>query len=225
MQNKQYFLDFLSGQGRVNVIFEPFIRRSHTEALIWRRGPHLWNTPAAYAATLVALAPRTRTDMVFCDMRMFVGSEKEELIRAIESWRNTEGIGFGVICDNEQDLSIAEASPAVCTAAVYGNAVSNRVPVIRMDGILAEAIARGDAGWYAGDNAEKALEEARGRIRILGGLGREFVLQGSPVKIYEKVERLAEKYPGQWACGSGFEIPDDHYLELISVLGAFGRIR
>ena len=225
MQNKQYFLDFLSGNRTVNVIFEPFIRRTHTETLIWRRSPLLWDTPEHYVDTLVALAPRTRADVVFCDMRIFAGEEKEQLIDAIEHCPGESEIGFGVICDHAEDLEIAETSHAICSAAVYGNAISKRLPTIRMDGTLAEAITRGDAGWYASNNAKEALKTADGRIRILGGLGRELVLRGSPVKIYEEVERLAAEYPGQWACGSGFEIPDDNYLQLISILGAFGRIR
>ena len=224
MQNKQYFLNFICGSGTVNVIFEPFIRRAHAETLIWRRSPHLWDTPEHYVDTLVALAPRTRADVVYCDMRIFEGLEKEKLIRAIKN-SGEDKIGFGVICDRAEDLEIAEACHAICSAAVYGNTVSNRLPIIRMNGTLADAITRGDAGWYASNNAEEALNAADGRIRILGGLGRELVLRGSPVKIYEEVERLAAEYPGQWACGSGFEIPDDNYLQLISILGAFGRIR
>ena len=225
MQNKRYFLDFLSGKGSVNVIFEPFISRAHTETLIWRRGAHLWETPAAYVDTLFSLSPRTRSDVVFCDMRAFPDPQKEELLRTIENFRDAEDIGFGVICEVEKDLFLAERCPAVITAAVYGGAVSKRLPLIRMDGTLEDAIARNDAGWYASDDAAAHLKKAEGRIRILGGLGRQLVLATSPVEIYGAVADLAAEYPGQWACGSGFEIPDDRYLELISVLGAFGRIR
>jgi len=225
MQDKQYFLDFLAGHGTANVLFEPFVGRLHTETLIWRRGEHLWDTPAHYVDTLLALSERTRADVIFCDMRFCADAEKEELIRAMESRRETDGVGFAVICDNPEDLALAENSPAVCSAAVYGNAVSNRLPVIRMDGTLTDAIARGDCAWYAAERAEQHLTDAGGRIRILGGLGRGFILGGSPVNIYAEVERLAAAYPGQWACGSGFEIPAENYLELISLLGAFGRIR
>lgn len=225
MQDKQYFLDFLEGRGTVNVLFEPFISRIHTETLIWRRGGHLWDTPETYVDTLAALSRRTRADMVFCDMRNYADAEKEYLLHAMENYTETDGIGFGVICGCKEDLALAEKSNAVYSAAVYGNAAAERLPVIRMDGTLADAIARGDAGWYASTNAEQYLLEADGRIRILGGLGREFVLHGSPVNIYAEVERLAKEYPGQWACGSGFEVPAENYLELISLLGAFGRIR
>lgn len=225
MQDKQYFLDFLAGHGKSNVIFEPFISRVHTETLIWRRGKHLWDTPEAYIDTLVALSERTRADVVFCDMRTYANAEKEHLIHAMDMYPDANGIGFGVICDKAEDLALAEKSKSICVAAVYGEAKSDFVPVIRMDGFLQDAIERGDAGWFAQDNAEEHLQQSGRRIRILGGLGQNIVLKSSPVEIYAEVERLAKTYPGQWSCGSGFEIPQENYLELISLLGAFGRIR
>ena len=225
MQDKQYFLDFLAGHGTANVLFEPFVGRMHTETLIWRRGEHLWDTPGHYVDTLLALSERTRADVIFCDMRYYASAEKEELIHTMEARQETAEVGFAVICDNAEDLALAENSPVVCSAAVYGHACSERLPVIRMDGRLEDAIARGDRAWYAADCAEQHLNAAGETIRILGGLGRDFILGGSPVNIYAEVERLAAAYPGQWACGSGFEIPEENYLELISLLGAFGRIR
>ena len=225
MQDKQVFLDFLSGHGKENVLFEPFISRIHTETLIWRRGKHLWDTPEAYVNTLVELSRRTRADVIFGDMREYTVQEKERMLCAMETYPKSEGVGFAVICETQEDLTLAETCPAVCLVAVYGTAVSGKLPIIRMEGTLADAIVRGDAGWYADNCAEQALAEADGRIRILGGLGRTFILNGSPVGTYDGVERLAGKYPGQWACGSGFEIPAENYLELISLLGAFGRIR
>ncbi len=227
-QNKQYFLDFLVGHAKQNVLFEPFIRRSHAETLIWRRGEHLWDTPDAYVNTLAALSHRTRADVVFCDIRLFADDKKFALIHAIESYDNMDGIGFGIICGNEHDLKLAEDSTTVCTAAVYGGAVSDILPIIRMDGSLEDAIKRGDSGWYAPMNAETYLQyvkQSNSKMRILGGLGRDFILRGAPIEIYSTVERLSHEYFGMWACGSGFEIPDDNYLELISLLGAFGRIR
>jgi len=225
MQDKQYFLDFLNGHGQSNVLFEPFISRIHTETLIWRRGVHLWDTPEAYVDTLVALSQRTRADVVFCDMRNYTYDENKRLIHAIEMYLDADGVGFGVICDQTRDLAIAENSESVCIAAVYGKANSNSLPIIRMDGSLQDAIERGDSGWFTQDNAEEYLRKSNGQIRILGGLGKNTVLKSSPVEIYAEVERLANAYPGQWGCGSGFEIPEENYLELISLLGAFGRIR
>lgn len=224
MQNKQYFIDFLSGCGTKNVLFEPFVTRLHTETLIWRRGSHLWNTPEAYTDTLLALSGRTRSDVVFCDMRYFADKEKERLLRSIEKYAS-ESIGFAVICDNAKDLRLADSCTAICAAAVYGQAKSSRLPTIRMDGDVFDAIDNGDSGWYAKDNAEFYLQSVNGKIKILGGLGQNVILDTSPVNIYATVEHLASRYPGQWACGSGFEISEEHYLELISLLGAFGRIR
>lgn len=226
MQNRQYFLDFLAGCGTTSVLFEPFILRQHTETLIWRRGKHLWDSPEAYVDTLAALSCRTQADVVFCDMRHYITeTEKETLLQAADNYSGNDDIGFAVLCNTAEDLKLAEKHPSICAAAVYGNACSASLPIIRMDGSLQDSIARGDAGWYAESHAEQYLLESKGKIRILGGLGREFVLGGSPVNIYAEVERLAKTYPGQWACGSGFEIPEENYLELISVLGAFGRLR
>ena len=224
MQNKKYFIDYLIGHRTENVLFEPFINRLHVETLIWRRGRQLWSTPEAYVDTLISLSRRARADVVFCDMRSYTYDEKERLLRATEAYAGDD-IGFAVICDQREDLEFAETFPSICSAAVYGEARSERIPVIRMDGSLSDAIGRGDSGWYARDNAEQHLQEANGSIRILGGLGGELFSDGEPVKIYTEVERLAASYPGQWACGSGGEISDKNYLELISLLGAFGRIR
>lgn len=224
MQNRLYFLDYLIGCGTKNVLFEPFVNRIHTETLIWRRGTHLWDTPEAYTDTLFALSRRTRSDVIFCDMRRFADNQKEHLFWSIEKYA-FENVGFAVICDNEEDLMLADRCSIICAAAVYGHARSKHLPTIRMDGDVFDAIENGDSGWYAEDDAEFYLQKVKGKIRILGGLGRNVILNSSPVNIYATVERLAASYPGQWACGSGFEIPAENYLELISLLGAFGKIR
>lgn len=225
MQDKQCFLDFLLGNGKSNVLFEPFISQVHTETLIWRRGRHLWDTPEAYVDTLVALSERTRADVVYCDMRTYTDAEKERLLHAIEVYPEINGVGFGIICERAEDLALAENNQSICIAAVYGEARSSSIPIIRMDGSLQDAMERGDSGWFAQDHAEEYLRQSNGKIRILGGLGKNLLLNSSPVEIYAVVERLAMTYPGQWSCGSGFEIPEKNYLELISLLGAFGRIR
>ncbi len=221
----RYFTDFLLGKGSVNVIFEPFIPRDNVENLIWRRGEHLWHTPSSYLDTLASLTDRTRADVVFADIRSFNDEEKAETVRFIEEYSTDDGIGFALICDSGADIALAESCEKICCVAAYGEITSEKLPVIRMDGSVEDAIGRGDSGYFALENAEELLGKYGDRIRILGGLGRDFVLGSSPVTIYSYVEELAKKYPGKWACGSGTSIGGQNYLELISLLGAFARIR
>ena len=108
---------------------------------------------------------------------------------------------------------------------LYGDLTSEKLPVIRLDGSIEDAIARGDAGYFAERGYEDLLNEYGGKIRILGGLGVEEIISAQPVEIYNKVEEIFRRYPGQWACGSGGVLGEGNYLELISLLGAFGRVR
>ena len=44
------------------------------------------------------------------------------------------------------------------------------------------------------------------------------------MKIRKTVEKLALKYRGKWACGSGGMIANKYYLELASMLCAYSKI-
>lgn len=223
-KNKQYFLDFLSGTATVRAFFEPFMDRAMAETLIWRRGSHLWDTPAAYLDTLASCTDRTRSDMLFADLRVFSGSDKECLVAEISAFRQKDSrTGIGVICDCREDVALSE-NVADCLC-LYGDTLSEKVPVIRMDGTPEEAIARGESGWFAPDHALTYLAACGDRIRILGGLGAAELCTLKPVAIYDTVAAIAARYPTQWACGSGGCIDHAHYLEFISMLGAYGRIR
>lgn len=220
--DKRHFLDFLCGFGTVNVLFEPFLSHTHAETLIWRRGSHLWDTAEHTLDTLTYLTERTQTDMVFADIRALSDDSKNEMLAAVTEFREKSALGYGIICDSK-DIPLCES---VCDClCVYGDGMSSKVPIIRMDGSVGDAVSRGDCGWYCREEAEKYLAEYGDKIRILGGLGINTIVGGSPVKIYARVERTAHEYRGKWACGSGGMIPDENYLELISLLGAFARIR
>lgn len=223
-RDKQHFLNFLAGQGTVPVLFEPFFSQKHTETLIWRRGEHLWNTPQNALNTLTFLTERTQADVVFMDIRQATTDKKKEILSAISVISQDNPIGYGVICDHH-DIELCEGVEEICCLCVYGNATSSKYPIIRMDGSIEDAIARGDCGWFCTAHAEEYLHSYGDKIRILGGLGVDTLIDGSPVAIYERIEKIARDYPQKWACGSGGLIPDDHYLELISMLGAFARIR
>ena len=86
-----------------------------------------------------------------------------------------------------------------------------------------EAMERGDAGWFAENGAEEALERTGGRIRILGGLGTGRL--SLPAPLYARTEAIDARYPGLWAVGSGGVIGDEEYLGLIAMLGAYAQIR
>ena len=222
-RNKRYFLDFLAGNGTKNVIFEPFLHRTHAETLIWRRGKHLWDTPEQVVDTLASLTERTRADCYFVDLRIYDDPGKRAVLAAGEAHRSADpDLGFGVICE-AADIPLAEKAADVL--AVFGRGCSDCCPVIRMDGTPEETTRDGCSGWFAPDRAEEYLERYGGKIRILGGLGVDRIVHGAPVDTYAETQRLAAKWGRQWACGSGGEIPAENYLELISLLGSFGRIR
>lgn len=221
--NKEYFISFLRGKGKKAVIFEPFVSRTHTETLIWRRGDELWDTPQHYIDTLVSLSERTLSDVIFADMRLYDFGGKRRLLEYI-SHKDFSPRGFGIITDSSNDIASAEESGADVIAA-YGDIKSKALPTIRMDGDIENAILLGYDGWYAPDSAKEYLTKYGDKIRVLGGLGVKWVEGSSPMEIYTEVGEIHKQYGSSWACGSGGEISSDKYLELISLLGAFGRIR
>ena len=222
-KSKQHFLDFLNGKSTKNTLFEPMISRSNTESLIYRRSDALWSTPAEYIKTLLSLAERIETYFAYIDLHTF---PREEYCALIESAERRKAManhfGFGFICYSQDEVdAVIPVADCVC---IYGDAVTDAVPVIRMDGCIEDAISRGDSGWFARNDAGRYLEIYGDRIRILGGLGVDFIENSTPVRIYSAVEELAEKYRGKWACGSGGMVQNKNYLEFISMLGAYSRI-
>lgn len=217
------FYKLSSRRGKKAVIFEPFVSRTHTETLIWRRGDELWDTPEHYIDTLVSLSERTMSDVIFADMRLFDFGGKRRLLEYI-SHKDFSPRGFGIITDSSDDIAFAEESGADVIAA-YGDIKSKALPTIRMDGDIENAILLGYDGWYASDSAKEYLTKYGDKIRVLGGLGVKWVEGSSPMEIYTEVGEIHKQYGSSWACGSGGEISSDKYLELISLLGAFGRIR
>lgn len=223
-RSKQNFLDFLSGKGSLPVIFEPFLSFTHAETLIWRRGKHLWDTPDSYIDTLAYLTERTQADMIFPDLRRYDSAGKTALLDEITKFSKNTSLGTGIICDSD-DIEMFENTPGIDCLCVYGKGKSEKLPVIRMDGSAEDAVLRGDSAWFCPDHAEDYLDTYRGKLLILGGLGLDTLVGGSPVGIYDRVEKIWQTFGSGWACGSGGTVPDENYLELISLLGAFARIR
>ena len=221
-RDKRIFLDFLVGHGTRPVLFEPFLSKRHTETLIWRRGSKLWDTAAHTVGTLVSQTERTRADVLFLDLRPMDPEEKRAAVREIRAAREKNALlGFGVIGETDEDVILGEeAADALC---LYGTKTSDRLPVIRMDGTLRDAIRRGDAAWFAQSDAEDALRESDGRIRVCGGLGIDRL--SNPAEVYARIERLTAEYGAAWAVGSGGVIPEEDYLGLIAMLGAYARVR
>ena len=173
---------------------------------------------------MLSVAERTQSDVMVCDVGLFRGDKKLMLIEYLRKYMlKGRPIGTCVICHSQEDVDMA--SDIADCLGVYGNAKSKIAPVIRMDGTIEEAIARGDSGWFARDNVEHYLKNYGDKIRILGGLGAEFIQSASPAKIQKSIERLAAKYKGKWAVGSGGIVSKDKYLELASMLWAFLKLR
>ena len=223
-RNKKYFLAFLNGNPEKNVLFEPFISKGLTEALIWRRGEHVWDTPDEYISTLVSCTERTRSDMFFLDPADFSQDIRASLTEALGRYRASgQAVGAGIICRTEEDVeTFSGLADCICA---YNGVRSEKVPCIMMDGTPEDALAGGYSGFFAAKDARGLLRKFGGRIRILGGLGVDFIVGSNPVSIYDAVDEICADHPGIWACGSGGMVPDANYLEFISLLGAFGRMR
>jgi len=133
-------------------LFEPFIDNMIAEQLIWRRGEHLWNTPALYIDTLVSLNERTVSDVIIADSRLFE-TDLPEFYRAVSDYAD-DRIRFVALCGSEESARMADRCSGVCAVGIYGSTASEK-PVIRMDGTPEEAIATGCVGWFAPYDAER----------------------------------------------------------------------
>ncbi len=220
---KNFMRILLSDEPGEPTLFEPFIHARIAEQLIWRRGEHLWDTPDMYIDTLMALNELTVSDVVIADTRQF-GGELDRLYHTIVKYAD-DRIRFVTICDTEDSARLADRCGGVCAVAVYGDIEANK-PAIRMDGTVENAIQSGYAGWYAPIKAEEYWDEYGDRIAILGGLGAEYLTSTGPASIHRRIERLYTVTDNRrYATGSGGMLPEQHYLELISMLGVYKRYK
>ena len=105
--NKRYFLDFLLGTGDVHVLFEPYFSRENAEALIWRRGDHLWDSPKEYIKTMLSVAERTQSDVMVCDIGLFGGNNKLLFIEYLRKYMlKGRPVGTCVICHSQDDVDM-----------------------------------------------------------------------------------------------------------------------
>ena len=130
-RDKHLFLDFLAGRGAVPVLFEPFLSRRHTETLIWRRGPKLWDTAGHTVSTLVSQTERTRADMLLLDFRPLSFEEKQAAARELRIAREENPfLGFRAIryCLAREDLYRTQLR-ALLRASAFGD-IRIMVPLV-----------------------------------------------------------------------------------------------
>ncbi len=213
----------LSDEPGEPTLFEPYIHTKIAEQLIWRRGEHLWSTPEMYISTLLVLNECTNSDVVIADTRGFADS-MEELYRAMVQ-NASDTLRFVALCHTAEAAEQADRCGAVCAVGVFGD-VTSRKPMLRMDGTVEEAIRSGCAGWYAPRHAESNWNEFGAEIAILGGLGADYIASTGPASIHRRCEELYRVTDNRkYATGSGGCVAEDHYLELISLLGIYKRYK
>lgn len=204
-------------------LFEPFIDSRIAEQLIWRRGKHLWNTPELYIDTLAALNERTVSDVIVADTRGF-GASLDALYETINGYAD-DHMAFICLCDTMESAKRADLCGGVCAVAVYGN-VKSKKPMIKMDGLPEDAIVSGCAGWFAPCDAERYWAEYGDKIAILGGLGVPYLTSTGPVTIHTRCEKLYDRTKNvRYALGSGGCMPQENYLEFISMLGIYKKYK
>lgn len=207
------------------VLFAPFVSRYLTEQLIWRRGPHLWQTPHSYIDTITSLRERTYADVVIADARLFP-DDMGAFADAMEQFA-VDGIRYVALCDTPAQAHYFDAVDSVCAIGIYGEIQIGKLPVIAMEHAISTAIAAGCAGWYCRDGQlETHWKDTHTKIAILGGLGENWVSDASPTAIHHRVESCFHNTASvRMAIGSGGILPDTAYLSLISLLGIYRRYR
>lgn len=222
--------EFLTGTKGGAVLFEPYISKTNTETLIWRRGPELWDCAEHYFFTQLSLAERCLSDCVILNLGFFGDSKNKEKLISMTISKDNDDKEFCVICGNRNESKLCETmnengSARIGVLGLYTDAASRRTPSVRMDGRIEDAVARGESGYYVRCGIRSCIEKYSNDIRLLGGLGTEFVSSSKPVSIYSEIDEIFGMSHGCWAVGSGGEISADNYLQLISLLGAYLRLK
>ena len=222
--------EFLTGKKGGAVLFEPYISKTNTETLIWRRGRELWDRAEHYFFTQLSLAERCLSDCVIIDLNFFGDSENKEKLISLTASADYVGKEFCVICGNRDESELCECmnekgNARVDVLGLYENAASLHTPSVRMDGTVEEAVKRGESGYFVRSGIRSCIENYGNDIRLLGGLGAEFISSSKPASIYAEIDEIFGVSGGNWAIGSGGEIPADNYLQLISLLGAYLRLK
>lgn len=222
--------EFLTGKKGGAVLFEPYISKTNTETLIWRRGLELWDRAEHYFFTQLSLAERCLSDCVILDLDFFGDRENKEKLISLTASADHAGKEFCVICEDRDESELCErmnekGNARIGVLGLYGNAASMRTPSVRMDGTIEEAVKRGESGYFVRSGIRSCIEKYGDDIHLLGGLGTEFISSLKLASIYAEIDEVFGISGGNWAVGSGGEISADNYLQLISLLGAYLRLK
>ena len=220
---KNFMRVLLTDEPGEPTLFEPFIHTALAEQLIWRRGEHLWSTPEPYIDTLVSLREQTESDVVVADTRQF-GGTLDLLYRTIVKYVD-DHLRFVCLCDTKEAAELADRCGGVCAVGCYGDVRADK-PAILMDGTAEDAVSLGYAGWFAPNRGEEYWDEYGDRIAILGGLGQDYLCKTGPAGIHKRCEKLYSVTENRrYALGSGGCLPNENYLEFISMLGIYKRYK
>jgi len=214
-------------EGGGAVLFEPYICDFLAEQLIWRRGEHLWNDPVRYTETQLYLRDITKAEVVCLDLMRFDSDDRRRMIEYAASLNESD---FVLLSDSDKEIELCDGIDSIAAVGGFGSTSPHKKPFIRMDKTPEDAVCEGAVGCYITSSADEMYGKYGTRISLLGGIGVDFIETNQPLSIYRRCEELTELTSNAgYVLGSGAlgnnVIRKEHYLELISFLGAYRRYR
>lgn len=220
------------------VVFEPFMPKAFIEQIVWRTGEHVWDTPYATTATLIACNKHIKLDTTFIDARNYSTSDMDAVLSAASELLPIS-MRLVVFCNSEDILVQAQSNDLVCAISLCDSSYAHLLnkPAIYMHDISISTLENAiKSAIYNDFNAihiptnigqdipciQNLYDIYSDHIAILGGVGIDFFNNNKPLPIYNKCKSLfAHTKNKGYAIGTGNSGETISYLGLISMFGVY----